>query len=112
MDATQALIEARDLIKDPARWTQGAYARDADGRAVSSTSPEACQWCAMGVVAKVAGRHDFLTAMRLSEEMLTRLDRAAGESPLVLGSITKLNDHQGHEAVLKMFAKAINEGAV
>jgi hypothetical protein len=42
------LIIARDLIKDPKHWTQGAYARDKYDEAVPVNAETATCWCAMG----------------------------------------------------------------
>jgi len=47
---SKALQRAIDLIEDPARWTTGAAARDADGTEVAlddSTAVCRCAWAAM-----------------------------------------------------------------
>lgn len=33
---------------DPRRWTQGAMARDADGKSTTARSPDAASWCLTG----------------------------------------------------------------
>jgi hypothetical protein len=47
--ARQALLNAADLI-DNRGWTQGAYARDADGRAILVDSTFACRFCMAGAI--------------------------------------------------------------
>jgi hypothetical protein len=46
---------AADLIEPPGAWTQGAFARAADGASVVSTDPLAVCWCASGAISKVTG---------------------------------------------------------
>ena len=48
------LRDARQLIEDPARWTQGCYARAADGTPTPYDKPAACRWCLEGAVMKAA----------------------------------------------------------
>lgn len=66
MEKTQLQIDAKaaaDLIRDPARWTSGASAVDAEGKPVSARSTRACAWCAYGAVERVCtgGRADRLS---------------------------------------------------
>jgi hypothetical protein len=51
----QILIEARDLISDPRRWTQHDMAILENGRACDPNHPTACAWCADGAVYKIIG---------------------------------------------------------
>lgn len=44
------LCAARARIADPARWTQGACARDDEGEACVSVSTHARSWCAVGAI--------------------------------------------------------------
>jgi hypothetical protein len=44
------LRRSRDRIGSPSRWTQHAYAVDADGRGVPTLDPSACRWCAGGAL--------------------------------------------------------------
>ncbi len=53
MTTLEALKAARELISDPAKWTQGVLARDGEGAAVSPRSAEAVCWCAAGSLHKV-----------------------------------------------------------
>jgi hypothetical protein len=50
----QVLIDARAHISTPDRWTQEAYARDAQGNHTRPRDPKACCWCMLGAVAYVS----------------------------------------------------------
>lgn len=39
-----------ELLSDPTKWIQGAFARDADGVNVSSQNKEAVCWCLQGAL--------------------------------------------------------------
>lgn len=45
-----------ELLSDPARWTQGAFARHADGIPDSPSAVFATCWCIAGAIAKVYSR--------------------------------------------------------
>lgn len=51
----QILLEAAELIEQPGKWTQGAFARDHGGDGTAFCDPDAVCWCAEGAIAKVAG---------------------------------------------------------
>ena len=44
------LIGAREVLSDPARWTQHVWARDADGIATSRFGNDAVCWCVSGAI--------------------------------------------------------------
>jgi hypothetical protein len=96
MDMLTTLTKARELISDPARWTQGEYARDAKGAEVKPGSKYATCWCALGAVRKVTRRdsaaHGVLTALQKHCEGPT---------------VTLFNDGHDHADVLAMFDRAI-----
>lgn len=100
MTTREALIAARELIEDPERWTQEESARDADGKGVPIGSPEACQWCAMGALSKIAPDGLMLSRTRVA------LLRGTGTY-----SVSMFNDAPGrtHAEVLAAFDKAIAE---
>lgn len=94
------LREARALIEDPARWTQGASARTADGRETFAACPDAVQWCAAGAVRKVS---DFPGSANHA-----RANALLGAQARAIGHTTPaVNDALGHTAVLQMFDAAI-----
>jgi hypothetical protein len=51
-----ALRKARELISDPARWTQGFFAHSKTGRRVDPRGRSAVCWCVLGACDRVAGR--------------------------------------------------------
>jgi hypothetical protein len=46
-------MKAWELIADPKRWTQGEFARNADGYGVMIHDADACCWCARGAIRKI-----------------------------------------------------------
>jgi hypothetical protein len=98
----EILRRARDLIKDPARWTTGAFARNANGGEVCADDPGACEWCALGAV--------FVS--QRSEEDIEPASKARGllaEAAEGFGfeGAGMLNDSTDHTTVLAMFDAAI-----
>jgi len=53
MTPAEILRAAADKLDEG--WTQGAHARDGDGRPVHALSQTACAWCAEGAMAAAAG---------------------------------------------------------
>ena len=49
------LVGALALIVDPEGWTQGAGARDQNGDRVKVLAPEACCFCPVAAIGRVAG---------------------------------------------------------
>ena len=97
---TEVLTEARNLISDPKRWTQGAYARDAAGLRTEWDSPNAVCWCTIGAIGKaaeVASEHHPLVVRAIKQ-----LKRAIGDR-----SISRFNDSHIHAQVMNGFDKAI-----
>lgn len=43
-------MKVYELLADPASWTKGEFARNANGYPVLSRSNEACCWCLAGAV--------------------------------------------------------------
>lgn len=97
------LREARELIRDPSHWTtDAAAARLPNGEKTHAKDPQACCWSAMGALTKAGyldleGPNELYIAMHLLYE-------GAGHT-----SIRRLNDEQGHAAVLVAFDNAIAE---
>lgn len=50
----QELIAVRELLSDPVRWTQLAFARREDGTSVNPTAEDACKWCLDGALWQVS----------------------------------------------------------
>jgi hypothetical protein len=103
MDKKETLIKARALIADPAHWTTGDFARRAlSGYSVDIHSPSAKCFCALGALARVRGPNN---GGIFEGPAYPNLSAAARQ--LFNRSIPYVNDHLGHDAVLKMFDKAI-----
>jgi hypothetical protein len=52
MSALEVLQKARELIAKPGGWTQGAYARTADGFLISERNDNASCFCSVGAVSR------------------------------------------------------------
>lgn len=85
-------MKVTELLSDPARWTRGAWARDARGIPVNVMDPTAVCWCFVGAII-----HEYPDASG-------QLDRAkdACESP----SLFDFNDNSTHEEVVA-FARSL-----
>ena len=95
MTTLEILRAARELISDPAKWTQGAYARDEKGfQLCTGYDTGATCWCAIGALEHIYASMSELEAIRY-------LTLAVSEWP------AKVNDHKGHAAVLDMYDRAI-----
>ena len=105
---TEVLVEARDLISAPERWTQGFYARNSLGHITEWDSPSAVCWCAEGAVGKAAGAVTDPKQGTKNRDIFARardeLKRAAR-----CDSVPKFNDTHAHAEVLAAFGKAIAE---
>jgi len=101
MTTKEILLKAREILATPGKWCRGHYAVDSIGSMRGVDSPEACQLCALGAVAKVAGwRTAFDNALvKLTEAMQAKH----------LGSnIPVFNDRcKTVEPVLELYDKAI-----
>lgn len=98
VEALVALREARALIADPAKWTAGAFARGANGRAVPPGGKHAVCWCAEGALAKVC---------RIHADKLYLTDAYKALHKQQMSEPWRVNDIQGHAATIAMFDGAI-----
>ena len=101
----QVLINARALIADPAHWTRCTLACTADGHHVDWYDHSATKWCAMGAIYRAA--YDLIgdqkEATRIGDEAAKSIYRPRWFTV----SLPKINDGQGHAAVLAAFDKAL-----
>lgn len=95
----ETLQKARDLIADPAHWTQKASARSAEGNSVSVRSPKAESFCTLGAIDRVVG-HDsgFYDATHFIYQVIGSAD-----------SIAQFNDSHTHAEVLDVLDVAIEK---
>jgi hypothetical protein len=117
---------AEALIRSPGRWTRGAYARRADGRAVDVLHPDAVCWCAVGAVLRVAEDEASAALPFYRDEWrktawraIRELTRAAGAdvsaedddaiaSEDTIAAVLSINDARGKHAVLALFRAALS----
>jgi hypothetical protein len=118
----EILTQARALLVDPARWTQHALARDANGDDKPISHPysdnpywdgicgydtTACSWCALGALEKVTNESLNTASNTVPHPALRALHRAA-EQLYSLGT-PEVNDTLGHDAVLAVYDLAIKD---
>ncbi len=88
----KALIRrAREIIQDPACWTQWTAARDHLQRATSPRSNDAKMYCAFGALDKA------VKECGLSDRWLVELFNV-----FALSQVIRANDSQDHSAVLAL----------
>lgn len=104
----EALQKARDLVSDPKRWTQNAFARDEDGRDGPSYDGdwfEPVCFCSLGALAHVCGmepEHELP-----GEDVLAGVIAEQNGLEYDLSLIHEFNDSHTHAEVLAIFDLAI-----
>lgn len=99
MTPLETLKAARDLISDPARWTQKTQARDRHGRNVDFLNDDAVCWCTLGAIAKAD--FDLWGKQSDADKVLRRL--------VPRGLVGQFNDTHTHAEVIALFDAAIAE---
>ena len=102
MKPSELLIKAQAVIADPRRWTQGWYAKNAEGKSVGPCKPDAVCWCSVGAIDKVAHEESTYAARFAATRYLARVSAECGYS-----DVSDFNDNSSHEAVMKAWDKAI-----
>jgi hypothetical protein len=108
---TKPLIDTHDVIKgalglieNPKTWTHHALARDRHGHATYAVNRCAMRWCARGALVKTAfdltNRNED-AASNLASTAIQELETLCGNH------LADVNDHEGREAVVKLFKKAL-----
>ena len=101
MSETKELLQkARALLASPEAWTQGVFARLADGHSAYALDPAACAWCISGAIIKAHGSFPG------PFEALYRMRKVIQASP---DSLVDWNDAAGrtHAEVLAALDRAI-----
>jgi hypothetical protein len=100
----QIVTRARQLISDPARWTQGELAKRKNGLPIEPSDPDAYRFCAVGALTRAASdlTGDFFAADALATEvhvaLLSFAEIPAGQT------LECINDFgEGHATILKIF---------
>ncbi len=100
MTPLETLRAARQLISDPAKWTQGEMARDADGNGISANNDLATCYCSFGAIQFVNKESTQIAASRhLDHLCLSKFGI----------SVDVFNDTHTHAEVLALFDAAIAE---
>lgn len=92
------LRQARERIKHPANWTVGALARNIQNTPVSSESPTAVRWCAIGALGG-SGDEPSLERHFLKRAVQQLIGREQ--------TVESFNDFSYHLDVMKMYDIAI-----
>lgn len=100
MTPLETLKAARQLISDPAKWTQRFMARDADKHPTYVGSKSADCWCSMGAICHVVGG----LCQSDGEAALAALGATIGGK-----NVVRFNDTHTHAEVLALFDAAIAE---
>ena len=100
MTPLETLRAARDLISDPARWTQDELARDADGEEICPTEELAVCYCSFGAIQRFTKENEMTDADNHLQDVCLRLFGI---------SVIELNDTHTHAEVLALFDAAIAE---
>ena len=95
MSDLEVLKAARELIKDPARWTQDSYARDVDGKITDPLNPDAVCWCAVGAIMKIKGS----VIIQCPQGPLAEYTNGT--------SLIIFNDNHTHAEVMRLFDRQI-----
>lgn len=109
MNTTELLKKARELITDPAHWTQRRYGETEDGKILCAASMvEAYKVCAVGALYKaISNKLDhYETVLEAKNELTKGIDSHEEEKYKNL-QITDFNDQTSHEEVLALFDTTI-----
>lgn len=98
---------ARDLLQDPARWCQGASAKNVSGRFVAPASPAASRWCLLGAVeaSLVKQGNDGHSGSRAVALLYYEVGKRRGEN----AHTSVFNDTSTHADVISLLDAAIKE---
>ena len=100
MTPLETLKAARDLISDPARWTQGEYARDVNGSGIMPEDEDAFCFCSFGAIGKIYG---------LNEDAAPFFHLANVCAKKFAQPVIDFNDTHTHAEVMALFDAAIAE---
>lgn len=103
----ELLEHARELLSEPARWTQNALARTAENEVANGYDPNAICWCLYGALQHAAGVSDVIAAETYIAEQLDALGWERSEFDD--DTITNWNDdpERIHQDVLTLLDECI-----
>jgi hypothetical protein len=101
----QIIERALEIISDESKWTRGAMARNKLGHSCSAWDHEAVRFCAIGAIYRAA--FDMLGETLDSAVVEITEACIVAANGLEHSSIPSVNDHEGRDAVVAMFQKAL-----
>ncbi len=104
LNTLRVLMDARAIIAKPGAWTQGHYARDANGEACGTMSATATCFCAGGAMLR-ADQHNVVGIALIRPEAAFKCFRAASGDD----GVASVNDAPGmtQAGVVAIFDDAI-----
>lgn len=115
-DNPLALLEdARKLLTDPAKWTQGTAARNAEGEITGTDKPDAVCFCSLGAIWAVGGYFDPNFSKKNASQVIAAEMELHNEVEEFIGyesedyGIAEFNDNPNtkHDDVLALFDRTI-----
>lgn len=104
-----------ELLSNRDHWTQGVYARDADGHSVDPVDPTAVCWCAVGAVHKVTGSSARALPgprLRALEYAIVAALRRRPAAHTRAGYLITVNDSaNGYDTVMRALREIVGEEA-
>lgn len=101
MTVVEMLKNVRARLSEPARWTQCAPARDADG--LSCNVRDGCSWCLFGALLL----ETQFSTVGMGHLAISLLCQAMRELGFGSQNITRFNDSHTHDEVLAILDFAI-----
>lgn len=104
MTALEILDCTIELLRDPAHWTKGSFARNAEGTNVGVRAPEAVSWCMLGAI-------DHCTPMSTHLGHLVELEVSKVLGDKWYGDLVRFNDdpRRTHGGVIRVLKRARNK---
>lgn len=98
-----SLIEIKELLITPDKWTNGANARNVTGQQIPPCSAHACQWCLVGAIHKVCSDpFEYYTVYSYLSKQLHKIDPSRYR-------LSRFNDELGFDAVHQLLDHAIQK---
>lgn len=109
MNKQETLKAIKAVIDTPAKWTKGQLAKDARGRRIATSSPDAVCFCIFGAIDRVVTD----TRARMDYDNYI-FDQVAKLYPEIAGGLSDFNDAReiGHADVMKVLDRAIANAAL
>ena len=92
-----------ELLSDPKRWTQDAFARDSTGFKCDVDAPDAQCFCLLGAIYKCYGTWPSQTAF---EPIREKINKSPTWQKFEYSSTAQFNDHVDYETLVQMLKEA------